>query len=205
MAAQLHDERGPGRGPERSVPVEALTRQVHEGAITLTDAVNILLTPAPHLPAHKLIVRRRMAAALTTQPPSAPTAPPQARLDWLLLSGCVEEAARRTPTAVLADLAAAAPQRVCSKTFSHGDVIWKCRTCQVGDDTCVVCQACFQDGDHRGHDVSFYISRQVARPKSLTRTPPSRSRPHRALQSLVLPRARPRPTPPLPEHPLAAT
>ena len=79
-------------------------------------------------------------------------------LDWLLLARCHDEAARRGPSAVLAELAAAAPQRVCSKTFSHGDVIWKCRTCQVGDDTCVVCQACFQDADHEGHDVSFYIS-----------------------------------------------
>ena len=81
-------------------------------------------------------------------------------LDWLLLVRCLDEAVARSPTAVLRDLSAAAPQRVCSKTFSHGDVIWKCRTCQVGDDTCVVCQACFQDADHTGHDVSFYISRQ---------------------------------------------
>ena len=57
-------------------------------------------------------------------------------------------------------LAASTPQRVCVRTFTFGDVIWKCRTCQVGDDTCVVCQACFQGGDHKGHDVSFYISRQ---------------------------------------------
>ena len=60
----------------------------------------------------------------------------------------------------LEEFAEKAPQRVCTRTFSLGDVIWKCRTCQVGDDTCVVCQACFQDGDHEGHDVSFYISRQ---------------------------------------------
>ena len=46
------------------------------------------------------------------------------------------------------------------RTFTVGDVIWKCRTCQVGDDTCVVCQECFQGGNHEGHDVSFYISRQ---------------------------------------------
>ena len=34
-------------------------------------------------------------------------------------------------------LSAQAPQRVCTRTFSLGDVIWKCRTCQVGDETCV--------------------------------------------------------------------
>jgi hypothetical protein len=49
---------------------------------------------------------------------------------------------------------------MCSTSFSFGDVIWKCKTCQVGDETCVVCQACFQGGEHEGHDVSFYISRQ---------------------------------------------
>ena len=53
------------------------------------------------------------------------------------------------------------PQRVCSKTFSLGDIIWKCKTCKVGDDTCVVCQACFQEADHEGHEVSFYVSRQA--------------------------------------------
>ena len=62
---------------------------------------------------------------------------------------------------VLARLAADAPQRVCTRTFSLGDVIWKCRTCQVGDETCVVCQECFQNGDHKGHDVSFYVSIQI--------------------------------------------
>eukprot|EP00967_Tisochrysis_lutea_P122375 scaffold202456_cov28-Tisochrysis_lutea.AAC.10 len=40
----------------------------------------------------------------------------------------------------LRELAADAPTRVCSRTFSCGDVIWKCRTCSIGDDTCVVCQ-----------------------------------------------------------------
>ena len=67
----------------------------------------------------------------------------------------------RGAPAALEELSARAPQRVCSKTFSYGDVIWKCKTCQVGDDTCVICQSCFQDGDHDGHDVSFYISRQT--------------------------------------------
>lgn len=82
-------------------------------------------------------------------------------LDWLLVVRRLDQAINTSPATVLRDFAAITPQRVCSKTFSHGDVIWKCHTCQVGDDTCVVCQACFQDADHEGHDVSFYISRQA--------------------------------------------
>ena len=62
-------------------------------------------------------------------------------------------------TATIERLSGESPQRVCTRTFSLGDVIWKCRTCQVGDETCVVCQSCFQNGDHKGHDVSFYVSR----------------------------------------------
>ena len=118
-----------------------LAFRVAEQAIGLVEAVQMLLKPASsetHMPPEQLA----------------------SWLDWLLLVRCLDKAVARSPTAVLRDLSAAAPQRVCSKTFSHGDVIWKCRTCQVGDDTCVVCQACFQDADHQGHDVSFYISRQ---------------------------------------------
>ena len=118
-----------------------LAFRVAEQAIGLGEAVQMLL---------------KRASSETHMPPEQLAS----WLDWLLLVRCLDEAVARSPTAVLRDLSAAAPQRVCSKTFSHGDVIWKCRTCQVGDDTCVVCQACFQDADHTGHDVSFYISRQ---------------------------------------------
>ena len=82
-------------------------------------------------------------------------------LDWLLLSQTIDFKSRGySVEETLRKLAAAAPQRVCVTTFTQGDIIWKCKTCQVGDETCVICQACFQGGDHTGHDVSFYISRQ---------------------------------------------
>lgn len=80
--------------------------------------------------------------------------------DMLLVGSVAPDVDATCREEVLAALAAAAPQRVCSTIFSFGDVIWKCKTCQVGDDTCVVCQACFQGGEHDGHDLSFYISRQ---------------------------------------------
>ena len=82
-------------------------------------------------------------------------------LDWLLLSQTIDFKSHDCSVEeTLRKLAAAAPQRVCVTTFTQGDIIWKCKTCQVGDETCVICQACFQGGDHTGHDVSFYISRQ---------------------------------------------
>ena len=76
-----------------------------------------------------------------------------AELDALLLQGV--EGGGDDPDGCLRALSAQAPQRVCSVTFSFGDIVWKCKTCQVGDETCVVCQACYQAGDHAGHDVAF--------------------------------------------------
>ena len=38
-------------------------------------------------------------------------------------------------------LAASVPKSSCGRGFQKGDVIWKCKTCAIGDDTCVVCQA----------------------------------------------------------------
>ena len=81
--------------------------------------------------------------------------------DRLLLSAYHPDDLAVGSEELLRRLARDAPQSMCMTSFSYGDVIWKCRTCQVGDDTCVICQACFQGGDHQGHDVSFYISRQT--------------------------------------------
>lgn len=47
------------------------------------------------------------------------------------------------------------PQRVCSRAFRAGDIVWNCKQCQM-DSTCVLCQDCFRDSDHDGHDVYFY-------------------------------------------------
>ena len=46
-------------------------------------------------------------------------------------------------------------QRVCSVAFRPGDIVWNCKQCQK-DSTCVLCQSCYQDSDHAGHDVFFY-------------------------------------------------
>jgi len=47
------------------------------------------------------------------------------------------------------------PQRVCSRSFRAGDIVWNCKQCQM-DSTCVLCQQCFRDSNHEGHDVYFY-------------------------------------------------
>ncbi|KDO27851.1 hypothetical protein SPRG_07124 [Saprolegnia parasitica CBS 223.65] len=47
------------------------------------------------------------------------------------------------------------PKRVCGYMFKHNDIAWNCRDCQM-DDTCVLCQTCFQRSDHTGHQVFFH-------------------------------------------------
>lgn len=46
---------------------------------------------------------------------------------------------------------------VCQYQFKVRDIVWICRECQK-DETCVLCNNCFQNSDHRGHDVFFYHS-----------------------------------------------
>ena len=48
--------------------------------------------------------------------------------------------------------AAAGP---CGYVFKRGDIAWNCRTCQT-DATCVVCDDCFRQSDHTGHEVYFH-------------------------------------------------
>lgn len=48
---------------------------------------------------------------------------------------------------------------VCAKTLSYGDVAWKCETCEK-DPTCIICQDCFEKGDHKGHRV--WLKRNVS-------------------------------------------
>jgi Putative zinc finger in N-recognin (UBR box) len=41
---------------------------------------------------------------------------------------------------------------VCAKPMKYGDVAWKCEDCEK-DSTCIICQDCFNKGDHTGHRV----------------------------------------------------
>lgn len=43
----------------------------------------------------------------------------------------------------------------CGYVFRRGDIAWNCRTCQT-DATCVLCDNCFRESDHVGHEVFFH-------------------------------------------------
>ncbi|KAL3924864.1 MAG: hypothetical protein SGILL_000787 [Bacillariaceae sp.] len=45
--------------------------------------------------------------------------------------------------------------RPCGYVFKRGDIAWNCRTCQT-DSTCVICDNCFRDSNHDGHEVYFH-------------------------------------------------
>ena len=43
----------------------------------------------------------------------------------------------------------------CGYVFRRGDIAWNCRTCQT-DATCVLCDNCYRESDHVGHEVFFH-------------------------------------------------
>lgn len=45
--------------------------------------------------------------------------------------------------------------RPCGYVFKRGDIAWNCRTCQA-DSTCVICDNCFRNSNHEGHEVYFH-------------------------------------------------
>lgn len=45
--------------------------------------------------------------------------------------------------------------RPCGYVFKRGDIAWNCRTCQA-DSTCVICDKCFRNSNHEGHEVYFH-------------------------------------------------
>lgn len=47
--------------------------------------------------------------------------------------------------------------RVCGKKFNSGDLVYHCQDCGT-DDTCVICENCFNPEIHEGHNVSISIS-----------------------------------------------
>lgn len=48
-------------------------------------------------------------------------------------------------------------RQVCQYQFKKNDIVWICRQCQT-DETCVLCNNCYQDSNHEGHEVFFYHS-----------------------------------------------
>ncbi|KAF0975005.1 hypothetical protein FDP41_005758 [Naegleria fowleri] len=43
---------------------------------------------------------------------------------------------------------------VCGKTWTVGDLAFKCKTCQK-DPTCAICEECFKKGNHEGHEYTM--------------------------------------------------
>eukprot|EP00978_Attheya_sp_CCMP212_P048672 scaffold558607_cov67-Attheya_sp.AAC.2 len=46
-------------------------------------------------------------------------------------------------------------RRPCGYVFRRGDIAWNCRTCQA-DATCVLCDNCFHNSNHEGHEIFFH-------------------------------------------------
>ena len=47
--------------------------------------------------------------------------------------------------------------KICGRIFEIGEVLYCCKTCAY-DATCVLCEDCFCESDHAGHQISFSIS-----------------------------------------------
>lgn len=58
---------------------------------------------------------------------------------------------------LLEDFGSTGVKQVCQYQFKKHDIVWICKSCQA-DETCVLCNDCFSDSKHEGHDVYFYHS-----------------------------------------------
>eukprot|EP01031_Cornospumella_fuschlensis_P039827 gene39827-48495_t len=63
----------------------------------------------------------------------------------------------RTHQQFCQEIANYGPRQVCQYQFKTNDIVWICKQCQK-DDTCVLCNRCYQASDHTGHEVYFYHS-----------------------------------------------
>lgn len=50
-----------------------------------------------------------------------------------------------------------APDKTCARPLGKDDVVYRCIDCGL-DETCVICEDCFNREEHRGHDVDVYTS-----------------------------------------------
>jgi E3 ubiquitin-protein ligase UBR2 len=53
--------------------------------------------------------------------------------------------------------AALPPPPVCGKCTEHGETVFSCADCGA-DDTCIMCSACFEHSEHRGHNYRMTTS-----------------------------------------------
>lgn len=72
--------------------------------------------------------RSRMADTLRSLASVTDVRELSSRLDWLLVTDCYEAACEvGGASQLLRSWSAAAPQSMCTTSFTFGDVIWKCR------------------------------------------------------------------------------
>ncbi|PJF16720.1 hypothetical protein PSACC_03494 [Paramicrosporidium saccamoebae] len=50
------------------------------------------------------------------------------------------------------------PSPSCGRVFKRDELIYHCKECAV-DETCVLCNDCFQRSDHEGHNYNYYLSK----------------------------------------------
>jgi len=69
--------------------------------------------------------------------------------------GKEEEVVPRDPAVLIRRLGDMAPHKICQFAFKRNDIVWICKDCQK-DETCVLCNECFRNSQHEGHEVYFY-------------------------------------------------
>lgn len=104
-------------------------------------------TGVPHDQLHSNSEHEMLLAELPPLPDHEPVSTP------LLLKNLYGQAQAASEPSAVASLTFR--PRPCGYVFKRGDIAWNCRTCQT-DPTCVICDACFRDSDHSGHEVYFH-------------------------------------------------
>lgn len=69
-------------------------------------------------------------------------------VQWLVFNGDPEENLRRIQQEI------GQVRGVCGAVWGLDDIAYRCRTCE-NDPTCAICVACFEAGNHLGHDYSM--------------------------------------------------
>eukprot|EP00624_Nannochloropsis_granulata_P007695 evm.model.NODE_9035_length_8968_cov_20.147301.2 len=69
--------------------------------------------------------------------------------------GKEEEVVPRDPAVLIRRLGDMTPHKICQFAFKRNDIVWICKDCQK-DETCVLCNECFRNSQHEGHEVYFY-------------------------------------------------
>jgi hypothetical protein len=67
------------------------------------------------------------------------------------------DSSQLTHEKIFLQLSSLGMKRVCQYQFKKNDIVWICRQCEA-DETCVLCNDCFQGSNHQGHEVYFYHS-----------------------------------------------